>query len=154
MTQVVLPGDTNPYGNVFGGRLMQWMDIAAAVAAHRHARGNVVTASIDGLHFAEPVRLGDIVVLLACVNWVGKTSMEVGVKVLCERPGRAKRTHAATAYLTFVAVNKRGRPTRVPRAILESPDDRRRSGAAERRRERRLELRAEILKHHHRRNDD
>jgi len=150
MTQVVLPGDTNPYGNVFGGRLMQWIDIAGAVAAHRHARANVVTASIDDLHFVEPVRLGDIVVLLACVNWVGTTSMEVGVRVLYERPGSGKQTHAASAYLTFVAMDKRSRPIQVPRALTETAAERRRKAAAERRRARRLELRREILKRHHR----
>jgi acyl-CoA hydrolase len=144
MTQVVLPGDTNPYGNAFGGRLMQWIDIAAAVAAHRHAKSNVVTASIDDLHFLERVRLGDIVVLMASVNWAGRTSMEVGVRILAERPAGGQR-HAATAYLTFVAIDRRGRPRRVPAAIAETAEERRRQADAHRRRERRLELRREIL---------
>ena len=150
MTQVVLPGDSNAHGNLFGGRLMQWIDIAGAVAAHRHARSNVVTASIDDLHFVEPIRLGDIVVLKASVNWVGRTSMEVGVRILAERPGSAKQTHAASAYLTFVAINRRGRPTRVPALLPDTPDERRRQAAAAHRRERRLELRREILARHKR----
>jgi acyl-CoA hydrolase len=150
MTQVVLPGDTNPHGNVFGGRLMQWIDIAGAVAAHRHSRGNVVTASIDDLHFVEPIRLGDIVVLKSSVNWVGRTSMEVGVRILAERPGSIVQSHAASAYLTFVAIDRRGRPARVPALLAETADDRRRAAAALRRRQRRLELRREILKRHRR----
>ena len=145
MTQVVLPGDSNPYGNAFGGRLMQWIDIAGAVAAHRHARSNVVTASIDDLHFLAPAKMGDIVVLLASVNSVGKTSMEVGVRILFERPGRDGQTHAASAYLTFVAIDRRGRPRRVPALIPETRDERRRQDEAESRRARRLELRREIV---------
>jgi len=150
MTQVVLPGDTNAHGNVFGGRLMQWIDIAGAVAAHRHARSNVVTASIDDLHFVEPIRLGDIVVLRASVNWAGRTSMEVGVRILAERPGGSKQTHAASAYLTFVSINRRGRPTRVPALLPDTADDRRRHAAAMLRRDRRLELRRQILARHKR----
>ena len=144
MTQVVLPGDSNPYGSLFGGRLMQWIDIAGAVAAHRHAHSNVVTASIDDLHFLEAARPGDIIVLLASVNWVGRTSIEVGVRVLFERLGRDRRTHAASAYLTFVAIDRRGRPRRVPALIAETAEERRRQAEAERRRARRLELRREI----------
>ena len=109
-----------------------------------------MTASIDDLHFVEPIRLGDIVVLKASVNWVGRTSMEVGVRILAERPGGNRQTHAASAYLTFVAINRRGKPSRVPALLAETADDRRRSAAAARRRQRRLELRREILERHQR----
>ncbi|MEK6608479.1 MAG: acyl-CoA thioesterase [Myxococcota bacterium] len=146
MTEVVLPGDTNPYGSAFGGRLMQWMDIAGAVAAHRHARGNVVTASVDDVHFVAPVRLGDIVVLRASVNRAWGSSMEVGVKIVAENPdARYTTRHTSTAYLTFVAIDARGHPRRVPAVVAKSADEKRRFAKAEGRRVRRLRLRRERL---------
>src|SRR5205814_5229718 len=86
MTEIVLPGDTNALGTIFGGKVMQWIDIAASVAGLRHSGGPVVTASIDALHFLMPIHVGEIVVLQASVNYVGRTSMEVGVRVEAERP--------------------------------------------------------------------
>jgi acyl-CoA hydrolase len=108
----------------------------------------VVTASIDDVHFVEAIRLGDIVVLKASVNWVGRTSMEVGVRIVAERPDGSRRGHAASAYLTFVAIDRRGRPARLPALLPETAEDRRREREALKRRQRRLALRREILGRH------
>lgn len=136
--QIVLPGLTNVHGTIFGGMLMQWIDIAAAVAAGRHAGGAVVTASMDRLHFLTPVHLGEVVTLQAQVNFAARTSMEVGVRVFAEgRPGE-KRRQATRAYLTFVAVDDAGRPREVPRLVLRTAEDRRRFRDAGRRRAVRL----------------
>jgi acyl-CoA hydrolase len=139
--QVVLPGLTNTHGTIFGGILMQWIDIAAAIAAARHAEGAVVTASMDRLHFLLPVRQGEIVIVQAQVNFAGHTSMEVGVRVLVEDVRSRVRHQATRAYLTFVAVDEGGRPRPIPPLVLETEDDRRRSAAAARRRQARLEER-------------
>ncbi|MCA9670977.1 MAG: acyl-CoA thioesterase [Myxococcales bacterium] len=143
MTQIVLPGDANALGTAFGGRVMQWVDIAAAVAARRHSGGVAVTASIDSLQFVHPVRIGDVIVLQSLVNRAWRTSMEVGVRVECEEEGDHERAfHAATAYLTFVAVDHQGKPREVPQIAPESDEDRRRYDEAARRREMRLGERA------------
>jgi acyl-CoA hydrolase len=136
--QVVLPGLTNSHGTIFGGILMQWIDIAAAIAAARHAEGAVVTASMDRLHFLLPVRQGEIVVVQAQVNLAARTSMEVGVRVLVEDVRSQTRLQATRAYLTFVAVDDVGRPRAVSPLILETADDQRRYEAASRRRQARL----------------
>jgi acyl-CoA hydrolase len=142
MTEIVMPNDTNPLGNVMGGRIMQWVDVCAAVAAGRHARTPVVTASVDHIDFHHPVRVGGIVVLLASVNYAGRTSMEVGVKVLCEDRATGDRSHVASAYLTFVALDPMtGKPRPVPAVMPETPDERRRFEAARARREARLNRR-------------
>lgn len=135
MIQLVLPGDTNSLGTAFGGTIVGWADVAAAVAAQRHSGGIVVTASIDSLHFLNPVQLGNVVVLRATVNRAWRTSMEVGVRVECELTGQhEQRKHAATAYLTFVAVDEHRRPRPVPAIAPETEDERRRfERAAERR---------------------
>jgi acyl-CoA hydrolase len=134
MTESVLPGDGNPLGTAFGGRIAQWIDIAAAIACQRHCRRRVVTASMDDLHFVLPIRVGMIVELRAQVNAVFRTSMEAGVRVESENPLTGERAHACTAYLTFVAQDSDGRPIEVPPLELETDDDRRRSqNAAERR---------------------
>jgi acyl-CoA hydrolase len=140
-THLVLPPDTNAVGTAFGGRIMQWMDIAAAIAAMRHCGGIAVTVAVDDLHFANPIHLGDVVVVRARVNYAGTSSMEVGVRV--EREGRSgtASTHCLSAYFTFVAVNARGRPIPVPPLRPETEDDRRRFANAEQRRKRRLALR-------------
>jgi acyl-CoA hydrolase len=136
--QIVLPGLTNSHGTVFGGMLMQWIDITAAVAAGRHSGGPVVTASMDRLHFLAPVQLGEVVTLQAQVNFVGRTSMEVGVRVFAEsHPGNDRR-QATRAYLTFVAVDDNGRPREVPALILRTANDKRRFAEAGRRRAVRL----------------
>src|SRR5260370_26599981 len=109
MNEIVLPNDTNPLNALLGGRLMHWIDMAAAMAAHRHSRQYVVTASIDHLDFLVPVRVGDIVILRSSVNRVYRTSMEVGVKVWVENYHTESNQHVSSAYLTFVAVDATGR---------------------------------------------
>jgi acyl-CoA hydrolase len=136
--QLVLPGLTNAHGTIFGGMLMQWIDIAGGIASARHSRGPVVTASMDRLHFLSPVQLGAIVILQAQVNYVGTTSMEVGVRVFAENQVTFKRTQTTRAYLTFVAVDENGRPRPVPPLVLETAEDRRRFKDAQRRRAVRL----------------
>ncbi|MBI4862804.1 MAG: acyl-CoA thioesterase [Candidatus Riflebacteria bacterium] len=125
-TALVLPQDTNPHGTMFGGHLMALIDTTAAVAASRHARALVVTAAMDELHFLAPVMLGDILMLRGSVNMVGTTSMEVGVRVEREDRLTGRRDHAASAYLTFVALDASRRPQPVPPLIAESDDERRR----------------------------
>jgi acyl-CoA hydrolase len=150
--QVVLPGLTNTHGTIFGGILMQWIDIAAAIAAARHAEGAVVTASMDRLHFLKPVRQGEIVVVQAQVNFAARTSMEVGVRVLVEDVRTRTRLQATRAYLTFVAVDDGGHPRPVAPLLLETDEDRRRHAAAGRRRQARLEERVHeqnVIEHRH-----
>src|SRR5437870_2284176 len=108
MTEIVLPNDANPLNALLGGRLMHWIDMAAAMAAHRHSRQYVVTASIDHLDFLVPVRVGDIVILRSSVNRVFRTSMEVGVKVCVENYISDSSDHVSSAYLTYVAVDREG----------------------------------------------
>jgi acyl-CoA hydrolase len=137
-TEHVLPSDTNALGTAFGGVVVSWIDIAAAIAAQRHARRVVVTASIDKLDFVSSVRQGHIVELRAQVNYTGRTSMEVGVRVDSEDPLTGARAHAATAYLTFVALDEHGRPTPIPKVLPETEDDERRYAEAQERRRVRL----------------
>jgi acyl-CoA hydrolase len=125
MTQLVLPSDSNNQGTAFGGRILAWIDIAAAVAAGRHSGGPVVTASMDSVHFIRPIRKGHVVVLKARVNYVGRSSMEVGVRVEGEQWGGG-HYHALTAYTTFVALGEDGSPRPAPKLILEEADDERR----------------------------
>jgi acyl-CoA hydrolase len=138
MTEIVMPGDSNVLGTIFGGKVMQWIDVAAAVAGMRHAGGLVVTASIDALHFVTPIAVGEVVVLRAQVNFVGSTSMEVGVRVEAESPRTRERRLTTKAYLTFVGIDEAGRPRRLPPLALETDEDRRRNAAAEARRHERL----------------
>lgn len=138
MTQLVLPSHTNALDTIFGGVVMSWIDIAGAIAAQRHSNKNVVTASLDDLHFVAPVYKGWVVNLKARVNYVSRTSMEVGVRVDAEDPRTGETFHTATAYLTFVALGSNGKPIPVPGLLLESDDDKRRSEDAKRRRELRL----------------
>lgn len=150
MTQLVLPNNANARGTAFGGQIMAWIDIAAAVCAARHANGAVVTASIDAVDFVRPILQGHVVVLKAQVNYTGRSSMEVGVRVEGEVFGGG-RYHATTAYTTFVALDPEGRPRPVPPLELESEEDRRRNAAARermtarksRRRAREAKMRAE-----------
>lgn len=146
--QIVLPGLTNVHGTMFGGALMQWIDVAAAIAAARHAGAAVVTASMDRLHFLRPVRLGAVVIVQAQVNFVAHTSMEVGVRVFAEDLLSKERVQATRAYLTLVALDGQGCPTPVQPLVLETPEDRRRFADAERRRAVRLEERRAIEKGH------
>jgi acyl-CoA hydrolase len=144
---VVLPGLTNAHGTIFGGMLMQWIDVAGAIAAARHAQGPVVTASVDRVHFLEPVRVGAVVIVQAQVNFSARTSMEVGVRVLVEDPRTRTRVQVTRAYVTFVAVDDAGRPRAVPPLALETEEDRRRFENAARRREVRLEERRGLAQH-------
>ena len=141
MAEIVLPNDTNPLGALLGGRLMHWIDLAGAMAAHRHSRNYVVTASVDHIDFLVPVRVGDLVILRSSVNRVFNTSMEVGVKVFVENYISDTAQHVGSAYLTFVAIDREGKHLKVPAVIPETDEQRRRYDDAGRRREiRRAEL--------------
>ena len=141
MTELVLPSHANSFGSTFGGVIMSWIDIAGAIAAQRHSSSNVVTASIDRLNFVAPVRVGWVVNLKASVNFVSRTSMEVGVRVDAENPVTGMRFHTASAYLTFVSLDASGKPVVTPEIIPETGDQVRRYNAAKVRRQRRLESR-------------
>ncbi len=140
-TELVLPNDTNQLGNLLGGRLMHWIDIAAAIASQRHSGHVCVTASVDELNFHHPIKLGEIVTLQASVNRAFRTSMEIGVLVTAygSKGGRGRR--ANNAYLTFVAIDKKNRPNPVPAIIPETQDEGRRYEDALHRREQRLQRR-------------
>jgi acyl-CoA hydrolase len=138
MTELVLPNDTNQLGNLLGGRLMHWIDIAAAIAAQRHSGRVCVTASVDELTFHLPIRLGEVVTLQASVNRAFHTSMEVGVLVTAQGIHHDVPRRANSAYLTFVALDERHTPVRVPEVLPESPDELRRYNQALKRREERL----------------
>jgi acyl-CoA hydrolase len=146
MTQLVLPSDTNALGSIFGGVIMSWIDICGAVASQRHSSKAVVTASIDELNFIAPVFLGWVVNLKASVNFVSKTSMEVGVRVDAENPRTNEFFHTASAYLTFVALDENRKAIPVRPLILETDEDRRRHEAAAARRALRLANRVHIKK--------
>ncbi len=146
--QIVLPGLTNTHGTIFGGMLMQWIDVAAAIAAARHSQGAVVTASMDRLHFLQPVRLGSLVIVQGQVNFAARTSMEVGVRVFVEDPRTRTRVQATRAYLTFVAVDDAGHPRPVAALVPETDDDRRRMADAGKRRTVRLKERRAIEEGH------
>ncbi len=141
MTQLVLPNDTNQLGNLLGGRLMEWMDIAAAISAQRHSNRVCVTAGVDELVFFHPIRLGEVVTLRASVNRAFGTSMEVGVNVVTENQLTGERKTSNTAYLTFVAVDDNNHPVHVPGIAPRSRDERRRYREAMGRREHRLRRR-------------
>lgn len=140
---LMMPQDANLLGHVFGGVVLALMDKTAAVCAFRHARATCVTASIDRVDFREPIHLGDLVVLRSSVNFTGRTSMEIGVRVEAEDLITGQRRHTNSCYLTFVAVDRNGRPVEIPEIVPESPDERRRHAAAQARRARRLEERRE-----------
>jgi len=135
MTQQMLPYDANPAGNVHGGVIMKLIDNAAAVVASRHARCNVVTASVDRLDFLAPVFVADLVHLKASLNHVGSTSMEIGVRVECENLLTGTVRHTVSAYLTYVALDAQGNPAPVVPVVPETPEDQRRLNAAARRKE-------------------
>ena len=145
MTQIVLPEHTNARGTIFGGQVAAWIDISAAISAQRFCRRSVVTASIDELHFLHPIHRGHIAIFQAVVNCAWKHSMEVGVRVEGEDPLTGQRTHTASAYLTFVALDEDGRPVGVPALDPQTPDELRREREAERRRARRLEYKKQRM---------
>jgi acyl-CoA hydrolase len=138
MVEVVLPNDANPLGYILGGRVLHLVDIAGAIAAHRHSNSHVVTASVDYVDFRNPIKVGELIVLKASVNRVFQTSMEVGVKVFSENVLTAERKHTSSAYLTFVAIDAERHPKVIRPVIPETEDDRRRYREAEGRRKIRL----------------
>ena len=138
MAQEMRPQDANSAGNVHGGTIMKLIETAAGVVATRHARADVVTVSVDRLDFYHTVLVGEFLTMRASLNYVGKTSMEVGVRVESENPITGDRKHTSTAYLTFVALNKKGRPTPLPPVILETKEQERRHQEAQARRQTRL----------------
>ncbi|MGH9792244.1 MAG: acyl-CoA thioesterase [Candidatus Acidiferrales bacterium] len=138
MVEVVLPNDANPLGAMLGGRVMHLIDIATAIAAHRHSNSYVVTASVDYLDFRNPIYVGELIILQSSVNRVFRSSMEVGVKVFSENVLSGERKHTSSAYVTFVAIDEDRRPKPVPPLILETADDRRRWREAAGRRKTRL----------------
>lgn len=140
LSMVAMPRDANPYGQVYGGTVMSLVDQAAYAAAVRHARNTVVTACVDHLTFLRPISVGDVIEVKASVNYVGRSSMEVGVRVEAERLTTGEVEHVGSAYLTMVALDSKGRPTAVPPLLLETDDDHRRHAAAQVRRKWRLAL--------------
>src|SRR3982751_5147279 len=140
-SELMMPEHANNMGHVFGGVILSMMDKTAAIAAFRHSRASVVTASIDRVDFREPVRLGDLVIMQSSVNFVGRSSMEVGVRVEAEDLLSGRRRHTNSCYLTFVAVDTNGRPIEVAEIEPETEDEERRHMAAQQRRRRRLEER-------------
>jgi acyl-CoA hydrolase len=140
-SELMMPQHANNLGHVFGGVILSMMDRTSAVAAIRHARSSCVTVSVDRVDFREPIHLGDLVVMKASVNYVGRTSMEVGVRVEAENLVTGVRRHTNSCYLTFVAIDAAGRPIPVPPLLPETPDEHRRHAAAAQRRRRRLEER-------------
>ena len=134
----MLPSDANPMGNVHGGTILKQVDTAAGVTALRHARMNTVTASIDRMDFYNPVYVGNLLTLKASVNFVGKTSMEIGVRIEAENLTTGKTTHTGSCYLTYVAIDENGTPSEVPELIPETMEEKRRWEAGKKRREERL----------------
>lgn len=146
-SQLMMPQHSNNLNNVFGGVILAMMDTAAAVSAIRHARMTCVTVSVDRVDFRQPIYLGELVIMKCSVNFVGRTSMEVGVRVEAEHLLTGVRRHTNSCYLTYVAVDATGRPVEVPRLVVEDPEEVRRYEAAIERRRRRLEERkAEALR--------
>jgi acyl-CoA hydrolase len=140
-SDLMMPQDANILGHVFGGAVLSMMDKAAAIAAFRHARMNVVTVSVDRVDFREPIHVGDLVVMKASVNFVGRSSMEIGVRIEAEDLLTGARRHTNSCYLTFVAIDRNGKPVEVPQVLPETVDEKRRYEAARERRRRRLEER-------------
>lgn len=138
MTQFMSVQDVNVAGNVHGGVIMKLIDVAAGIVAIRHARSNAVTASIDRVDFHNPVYAGELVTLKASLNFVGRTSMEIGVRVEAENLLTGDVRHTASAYVTYVAVDKDGKPRELPPLILETDEEKRRNREAQQRRESRL----------------
>jgi acyl-CoA hydrolase len=140
-SELALPNDANGLGNVLGGKVMHLVDLAAALAALRHARRPVVTASVDSMTFLHPIKIGQLILLRSSVNRVFRTSMEVGVKVWVEDLRTGAVRHTSSAYLTFVALDQSGQPEPIPPAIPETEDEKRRYREAAARRDYRLEMR-------------
>ena len=141
MVELVLPNDANTLGNVLGGRVLHWIDLAAAIVAHRHCRSETVTVSLDQMSFLAPIKVGQLALISARMTYAGRTSMEIRVDVRCEDLLTGEKKQTSTAYLTFVAIDKQGRPAPVPRLRLETEEDEREARAAVARRAERLKAR-------------
>ena len=141
MVQAVLPNDANLLGNILGGTVMHLIDVAGAIACHRHTRSLLVTAAVDGLQFLHPIKVGDLIILRACVTAVWRTSLEVEVEVFSEETLTGYQRMTSRAYLTFVASDRDGNRRTIPGLILETDEERRRAADAEIRRAHRLEAR-------------
>jgi len=144
--QVVLPNDSNPLGFILGGTVMHLIDITGAIACHRHTNTLALTAGVDSLDFIHPIKVGDLIILKSRVNCAFTTSLEVEVEVFSEEIQTGDRKLTSRAYLTFVSLDKDGRPTKVPPLIAETPDDEERCRAAHARRAERLKRKTEELK--------
>lgn len=144
MTQVVLPNDANPLGFMLGGTVMHLIDIAGAIACHRHTRSLLVTAAVDGLQFLHPIKVGDLIILKARVTAAWSTSLEVEVEVFSEETLTGVRRMTSRAYLTFVAIDRENRRMAIPGLILETEEEKQRAVDANRRRAGRLEARKEL----------
>jgi acyl-CoA hydrolase len=153
MLEVVLPNDANPLGNILGGKVMHLIDIAGAIAAHRHSRRHVVTVSVDYLDFVHPIRVGQLIRLHACVTRVFHTSMEVEVKVFMEDYITGEHRQTSSAFVTYVALDSEGRPTAVPPLILRTTEERRRYREALARRRRRLAMATRVHRRYFERED-
>jgi uncharacterized protein (TIGR00369 family) len=139
LNHLMLPEHTNPLGNIHGGVIMKLVDEAAGLCAMRHAQKPAVTVAIDSMTFHSPVQMGNVLTLQASLNWVGHTSMEVGVRVVAENPLTGECTHTNSAFLVYVALDTNGRPSPVPPLLLETDEEKRRWSEAEIRQQRRLE---------------
>jgi acyl-CoA hydrolase len=147
MVQVVLPNDANPLGFILGGTVMHLIDIAGAIACHRHTRSLLVTAAVDGLQFLHPIKVGDLIILNSRVTCAFKTSLEVEVEVFSEETLTGVRRLTSRAYLTFVAIDREGRRVPIPGLILETPEEKLKAEEASRRRAERLKARASLEEH-------
>lgn len=144
MVQVVLPNDANPLGFILGGTVMHLIDIAGAIACHRHTRSLLVTAAVDGLEFLNPIKVGDLIILKSRVTCTFTTSLEAEVEVFSEETVTGRRQMTSRAYLTFVAIDRDGCKHRVPPLIVETEEDRQRCEDAKRRRDARLARRSRV----------
>jgi len=144
LVQVVLPNDANPLGFILGGTVMHLIDIAGAIASHRHTRTLLVTAAVDGLQFLHPIKVGDLIILRATVTAAFRTSLEVEVEVFSEEILTGRRQLTSRAYLTFVAIDREGGRLPVPPLLLETDEQRKKAGEAEERRVARLKARADL----------
>jgi acyl-CoA hydrolase len=138
MSELMMPNHANIMGNVFGGVILSLVDRIAAVCAIRHARKQCVTVSVDKVDFREPIHVGELITAFARVNYAGKTSMEVGVKIIAEQLISGEKRHTNSCYITYVALDDNGRPTAVPPIVPETPDEKRRYDRAAKRRTRRV----------------
>jgi acyl-CoA hydrolase len=141
MVQVVLPNDANPLGFILGGTVMHLIDIAGAIACHRHTRSLLVTAAVDGLQFLHPIRVGDLIILKAQVTATWSTSLEVSVDVFSEETLTGVRRMTSRAYLTFVAIDRDNQRIKIPQLILHTEDEKQRAAEAQARRAQRLQAR-------------